>query len=331
MAPGTTEGDDFDTMIPLLLASLGNIHPNFKTMAALDKYKRTESSFQQRFRNWKKKAPEPLNANPDVGTASATAPLKPRALPKKTGKGKGKAMLGDDEESSEWEKFEPQSGDTADQPELKKLAEDDAIKENFTKTLEKMEDYKHLTEEQKQNVKSTQMAAMLAAKEKKDNEAEKEDKEVAEFAEDATGKKRGGSNKKGIAQPVKNSKKADEFRDDTDEDDGKGGNEDDIVVPDEEEQPKPKPKPKPKPRTTRKPRGPAAQKAKGKRMPTVPDIKEQPMKKWKADALAIKASRKAAEKEADTENMDFDMGGDVGIALAGDREGNGNQPREEDA
>lgn len=198
-------------------------------------------------------------------------------------------MLGDDEEPSEWDKFEPQSGDTADQLELKKLAEDDAIKENFTKTVEKMEDYKHLTEEQKQNVKSAQMAAMLAAKEKKDNEAEKEDKEVAESAEDAAGKKRGGSkaghgaaevpakrsrgsNKKGIAQPVKISKKADESRDDTDEDDGKGGNGDDIVVPDGEEQPKPKP------RTTRKPRTPAAQKAKGKGMPTVPDIEEKPMK-----------------------------------------------------
>lgn len=45
----------------------------------------------------------------------------------------------------------------------------------------------------------------------------------------------------------------------------------------------------------------------------------------------IKASRKAAKKEADTENMDIDMGGDVGIALAGNGEGNGNQPREEDA
>ena len=193
MVPGTTEGNDFDTMIPLLLASLGNIHPNFKTMAALDKYKRTESCFQKRFRNWKKKAQELLNANPDVGTASATAPLKPRDPPKKKGKGKGKAMLGDDQDPSEWDKFEPQSGDTADQLELKKLAEDDAIKENLTKTVEKMEDYKHLTEEQKQNVKSAQMAAMLAAKEKKDNEAEKEDKEVAESAEDAAGKKRGGS------------------------------------------------------------------------------------------------------------------------------------------
>ena len=309
-------------------------------MAALDKYNRTESSFQHRFRNWKKEAQELLNANPDVGTASATAPLKPRAPPKK---GKVKVMLGDDEEPSEWDKFEPQSGDTADQLELKRLAEDHTIKENFTKTIGKTEDYKHLTEEQKQNTKNAQMAAMLAAKEKKDKEAEKEDKEEAEVAEKAAGKKRGGSkaghgadevpakksrgsNKKWIAQPVNKSKKADESGDDTDEDDGKGGNEDDFVVPDEEELPKPKP------RTTRKPRTPAAQKAKGKGMPTIPDIEEKPMKKWKADALAIKASRKAAEKkEADTENMDIDMGGGVEIALAGDGEGNGNQPREEDA
>ena len=60
-------------------------------------------------------------------------------------------------------------------------------------------------------------------------------------------------------------------------------------------------------------------------MPTIPDIEEKPMKKWKASALAIKASRKAAE------NRDIDMGGGVEIALAGDSEGNGNQPREEDA
>ena len=163
-------------------------------MAALDKYNRTESYFQHRFRNWKKETQELLNANPDVGTASATASLKPRAPPKKgKAKGKLKAMLGDDEEPSEWDKFEPQSGDTADQLELKRLAGDHTIKENFTKTIEKTEDYKHLTEEQKQNAEIAQMAAMLAAKEKKDNKAEKEDKEIAEAAEKAAGKKPGGS------------------------------------------------------------------------------------------------------------------------------------------
>lgn len=40
--------------MPLLLASLGNPTPNFKTMAELSEGKHTQSSLEHKFRSWRK-------------------------------------------------------------------------------------------------------------------------------------------------------------------------------------------------------------------------------------------------------------------------------------
>lgn len=96
---------DADSMIPLLLATLGNPPPNYKTMAALDPQGRTESAFQHRFRSWRKEGLALVEANPEVAAAAATTPGKKRApIAKKNGNGKGNAKqadVGEEEEAAD--------------------------------------------------------------------------------------------------------------------------------------------------------------------------------------------------------------------------------------
>ena len=104
-----TNANDANSIIPLLLATIGNPTISFKKMAAMDELERTESSLEHKFRKWREKGREIAAQNPEhTGTqgsisAGAAASKKPRAISKNavSGKGKGPAKrhdVGDDNE-----------------------------------------------------------------------------------------------------------------------------------------------------------------------------------------------------------------------------------------
>lgn len=87
---------DADSMIPLILATLGNPPTNYKIMAALDPHGRTESAFQHRFRSWRKEALALTEANPEIAVNAVSTPGKKRVpVTKKNGNGKGNAKQTD--------------------------------------------------------------------------------------------------------------------------------------------------------------------------------------------------------------------------------------------
>ena len=114
-ARAPTNANDANSIIPLLLATIGNPTISFKKMAAMDELERTESSLEHKFRKWREKGREIASQNPEhTGTqgsagAGAAASKKPRALSKNavSGKGKGPAKqvdVGDDDEDEVDEK-----------------------------------------------------------------------------------------------------------------------------------------------------------------------------------------------------------------------------------
>ena len=96
-ARAPTNSTDANSIIPLLLATIGNPTISFKKMAAMDELGRTESSFEHKFRKWREKGREIAAQNPEhFGTqesagAGAAASKGPRALSKNAVSGKGKA------------------------------------------------------------------------------------------------------------------------------------------------------------------------------------------------------------------------------------------------
>ena len=105
-APANANSDE-DSLISLLFATLGNPSISFKKMAAMDELGRSESSFEHKFRKWRKKGREiaaknPAHAGspstPNVGGATTK---KPSASTKKGANSNGKGSIGqadDDEE-----------------------------------------------------------------------------------------------------------------------------------------------------------------------------------------------------------------------------------------
>ena len=102
--------NDADSMMPLLLATLGNPTISFKKMAAMDELSRTESSLEHTFRKWRQKGREIAAQNPahagTLGTSDAAAGItkKPRASAKEGANGRGKdpiakaSVKGEDDE-----------------------------------------------------------------------------------------------------------------------------------------------------------------------------------------------------------------------------------------
>lgn len=67
--------NDADSLVPLLLATIGNPAISFKKMAAMDELGRTESSFEHRFRKWRQKGREIAAQNPvHTGTLGTSNP-----------------------------------------------------------------------------------------------------------------------------------------------------------------------------------------------------------------------------------------------------------------
>ncbi|KAF6236572.1 hypothetical protein HO173_005353 [Letharia columbiana] len=87
-------GNDADSIMPLLFATIGNPAISFKKMAAMDELGRTESSLEHKFRKWRQKGREIAAENPEnagtLGTANAggATTKKPRAPVKKGANGK---------------------------------------------------------------------------------------------------------------------------------------------------------------------------------------------------------------------------------------------------
>ena len=100
---------DANSIIPLLLATIGNPTISFKKMAAMDELGRTESSLEHKFRKWREKGREIAAQSPEhIGTqgsagAGAAASKGSRALSKNavSGKGKGPAKQLDVEDHNE--------------------------------------------------------------------------------------------------------------------------------------------------------------------------------------------------------------------------------------
>jgi hypothetical protein len=131
-------------------------------------------------------------------------------------------------------------------------------------------------------------------------------------------------NEEGFGKSVKKPRKARQAKKDTNGAGASGLNDNDLIQNDSEEE-----KPEPRQKRIRKPRAPVASKAKGKAVPTAPVVEEKPMKKRKADAPAIKASRKAAgKKEPATGNVGGHVDGGAGAAISGIGGESENQPRE---
>ena len=98
-------GTDPDSLMPLLLASLGNPTISFRIMATMDEEGRTQSALEHKFRNWRKIAREITEKHPDIaGPATTPTAKKTRAAPAKhsvSDKAKGKqADVGDEEDEN---------------------------------------------------------------------------------------------------------------------------------------------------------------------------------------------------------------------------------------
>ena len=91
--------NDADSLVPLLLATIGNPAISFKKMAAMDELGRTESSLEHRFRKWRQKGREMAAENPThTGTfgtslAGAATTKKPRAPAKNAAHDRGKGPV----------------------------------------------------------------------------------------------------------------------------------------------------------------------------------------------------------------------------------------------
>ena len=100
-APATAS-NDADTLVPLLLATIGNPAISFKKMAAMDELGRTESSIEHRFRKWRQKGREIAAQDPahtgSLGTSSAGAAVtkKPCVPAKKGANDGGKGLIKQD-------------------------------------------------------------------------------------------------------------------------------------------------------------------------------------------------------------------------------------------
>ena len=99
-------GNDADSLVPLLLATVGNPTPNFKKMAAMDDAKRSQSSLEHRFRKWRQEGRQIAEKYPEhAGQTAVGTPKKPRAAPaKSTANGKAKARqadVGDEEDEAD--------------------------------------------------------------------------------------------------------------------------------------------------------------------------------------------------------------------------------------
>ena len=97
----STVGNDVDSIMPLLFATIGNPSMNFKKMAAMDSEGRAESSLEHKFRKWRQMGREIAEKFPEhAGPVTERTPKKPRALPiKKAANGKGKQSGGGDEDN----------------------------------------------------------------------------------------------------------------------------------------------------------------------------------------------------------------------------------------
>ena len=117
-ARAPTNATDANSIVPLLLATIGNPIISFKKMAAMDELGRTESSLEHKFRKWREKGREIAAQSPEhSGTqgsagAGAAASKGPRALSKNavSGKGKGPAKQLDVEDHNEDEVDEKAGG-----------------------------------------------------------------------------------------------------------------------------------------------------------------------------------------------------------------------------
>ena len=92
---------DIDSVLPVLLASLGNPTIDYKAMAAMDELERTEFAWQHRFRRWKVQAKDILAAHGDEAGSNGAKPKIPSPGKKATNGVRGKKTNdgpGDDEE-----------------------------------------------------------------------------------------------------------------------------------------------------------------------------------------------------------------------------------------
>ena len=62
-----------DSIVPLLLATIGNPIIDFRKMATMDELGRTESSLEHRFRKWRQKGREIVLENPEHAGALGTS------------------------------------------------------------------------------------------------------------------------------------------------------------------------------------------------------------------------------------------------------------------
>lgn len=99
--------NDADSIVPLLLATIGNPAISFKKMAAMDELGRTESSIEHRFRKWRQKGREIAAQNPAhtgiLGASSAGAAVtkKPCAPAKKGANDGGNGLIEQDDIKNE--------------------------------------------------------------------------------------------------------------------------------------------------------------------------------------------------------------------------------------
>ena len=101
-------GTDADSLVPLLLAALGNPLVNFRIMASLDDEGRTQNSLEHKFRKWRQLGREIVEKHPEVaGPVTSPDQKKTRTAPvkqTKDSKGKGKQTNVGDEEDEDVEK-----------------------------------------------------------------------------------------------------------------------------------------------------------------------------------------------------------------------------------
>lgn len=108
--------NDADSIVPLLLATIGNPMISFKKMAAMDELGRTESSHEHKFRKWRQKGREIAAEFPEyAGTtiaanAETTTAMKPRAPAKKGANARGRSPVQQVDDGDEEDEIDEEAG-----------------------------------------------------------------------------------------------------------------------------------------------------------------------------------------------------------------------------
>ncbi len=114
--------NDSDSIMPLLLATIGNPTISFKRMAAMDELGRTESSLEHKFRKWRQKGREIAAQHPEnAGTQSssstgAATTKKSRAATKKGANYKGKGSTEQADVEDEEDQTNEETGIVKEEP-----------------------------------------------------------------------------------------------------------------------------------------------------------------------------------------------------------------------